>query len=95
MSGQKSKNNSSDFKVSTSLKNKKSKGTKLDSHSETESKRQIKFKKLKKISRSIKRIESEMSHIQSQLQNIENDLNNILKFVENGKKSNTINNVNH
>ena len=86
MSGQKSKNNSSDSKASMPLKNKKSKGT-LNSPSAMKSKPGIKFKKAKKISRSIKRIESEMSHIQTQLQNIENDLNNILKFIDNGKKN--------
>jgi hypothetical protein len=86
MSGQKSKNNSTDSKVST-LKNKNSKGKKLDSPSNTGSKPGIKFKKVKKISRSIKRIESEMSHIQTQLQNIENDLNTILKFIEIEKKT--------
>ena len=95
MSSQKSKNNPSDSKVLTALKNEKSKGTKLDTHSDTESKPQIKFKKARKISKSIKRIESEMSHIQTQLQNIENDLDNILKFIENGKKTSTKNNVNH
>jgi hypothetical protein len=87
MSGQKSKNNSTDSKVLTSFKNKNSKGKKLDSPSNTGSKPGIKFKKVKKISRSIKRIESEMSHIQIQLQNIENDLNTILKFIGYEKKA--------
>ena len=86
MSGQKSKNNSTDSKVLTSFK-KNSKGKKLDSPSNTGSKPGIKFKKVKKISRSIKRIESEMSHIQIQLQNIENDLNTILKFIGYEKKA--------
>ncbi len=52
-----------------------------------ESKPEIKFKKVKKISRSIRGIELEMSHIQTQLQKIENDLNTILKFINKGKKS--------
>jgi hypothetical protein len=86
MSSQKSKNNSRNSKVSTALENKKSKDRKPDSHSDVESKRQIKFKKVKKISRSIRRIESEISNMQTKLQNIENDLNTILKFIENGKK---------
>lgn len=84
MSGQKSKNNSSHSKASTPSKNKKSKDTKLNSFSGTESKPEIKSKKVKKISRSIRRIESEMSHIQTQLQNIENDLNTVLKFINKG-----------
>ena len=87
MSSQKSKNNSRDPKVSTGLKNKKSKNKKPDSLSNTESKPQIKFKKVKKISRSIRKIESEISNMQSKLQNIEKDLNSILKFIDNGKKS--------
>lgn len=89
MLSQEPKNNSRDSKVSTALKIKKSKDMKLDSHSDTELKSQIKIKKAKKISRSIRRIESEISNIQTQLQNIENDLSTILKFIENGKKANT------
>ena len=87
MSAQKSKNNSSHSKASTPSKNKNSKGTKLNSSSGMESKPEIKFKKVKKISRSIRGIELEMSHIQTQLQKIENDLNTILKFINKGKKS--------
>ena len=88
MSSKKSKNNSNDSKeVSTRLKNKKSNGTRLDSPSDKKSKSEIKFKKGKKISKSIKRIESEISHIQTQIKKIENDLNTILKFIETGKKT--------
>jgi len=57
MSGQKSKNNSSHSKDSTPSRNKKSKDTKLNSSSGTESKPEIKFKKVKKMSRSIRGIE--------------------------------------
>lgn len=94
MSGQKSKNNSSHSKASTPS-NKRSKDTKLNSSSGMGLIPEIKFKKVKKMSRSIRRIESEMSHIQTQLQNIENDLNTILKFINKGKKCNTKNNANH
>ncbi len=59
----------------------------MNSSSGMESKPEIKFKKVKKISRSIRGIELEMSHIQTQLQKIENDLNTILKFINKGKKS--------
>ena len=88
MSSKKTKNNSTDSKeVSKRLKNKKSNGTRLDSPSNKESKPEIKFKKVKKISKSIKGIESEISHIQTQMKKIENDLNTILKFIETGKKT--------
>lgn len=88
MSSKKTKNNSTDSKeVSTRLKNKKSNGTRLDYPSNKESKPEIKFKKVKKISKSIKGIESEISHIQTQMKKIENDLNTILKFIETGKKT--------
>ena len=83
MSSKKIKNNSTDSR----LKNKKSNGTRLDSPSNKESKPEIKFKKVKKISKSIKGIESEISHIQTQMKKIENDLNTILKFIETGKKT--------
>ena len=88
MSSKKSKNNSTGSKeFSRRLKDKKSNGTKLDSSSDKESKPEIKFKKVRKISKSIKRIESEISHIQTQMQKIEYDLNAILKFIETGKKT--------
>ena len=75
MSSKKSEKNSTVSKeVSPRLQAKKSNGTKLDSPSDKESKPEIKFKKVKKISKSIKRIESEISHIQTQMQKIENDL---------------------
>ncbi|HEX7275584.1 MAG TPA: hypothetical protein VF248_08235 [Nitrososphaeraceae archaeon] len=88
MSSQKSKNNSAGSKnVTTRSKNDKSIVTKLNSHSDKESKPEIKFKKFKKISKSIKRIESEMSHIKTQMQKIEDDLTTIIKFIEIGKKT--------
>ena len=55
--------------------------------SSKKSKPEIKFKKGKKITKSIKRIESEILHIQTQMKKIENDLNTILKFIETGKKT--------
>jgi hypothetical protein len=88
MSSQKSKNNLAGSKhVTTRSRNNKSVVTKLSSHSDKESKPEIKFKKVKKISKSIKRIESEMSHIKTQMQKIEDDLTTIIKFMEIGKKT--------
>jgi hypothetical protein len=88
MSSQKSKNNSTGSKhVTTRSRNKKSIFTKLNSHSDKESKPEIKFKKVKKISKSIKKIETEMSQIKTQMQKIEDDLTAIIKLMEIGKKT--------
>ena len=45
-------------------------------------KKESKFKKARKISKSIKRIESEMSDIQSQMTKIGNDLNSVLHLMQ-------------
>ncbi len=45
-------------------------------------KTQIRFRKSKKISKSIKPIESEMSQIQSQMTRIEKDLGGILRLMQ-------------
>jgi seryl-tRNA synthetase len=45
-------------------------------------KTELKFKKARKISKSIKRIESEMSDIQSQMTKIGKDLNNLLHLMQ-------------
>jgi seryl-tRNA synthetase len=45
-------------------------------------KTELKFKKARKISKSIKRIESEMSDIQSQMTKIGKDLNNVLHLMQ-------------
>lgn len=87
MASQKSKNNSTgSIKISNRLKKKKSDDTKLNTHPDNEIKPEMKFRKVKKISKSIKRIESEMSHIQIQMQKIGNDLATVLQLIETKKK---------
>ena len=87
MASQKSKNNSTGSMASSNrLKKKKSDDTKLNTRPDNEIKPQMKFRKVKKISKSIKRIESEMSHIQIQMQKIGNDLATVLQLIETKKK---------
>jgi len=87
MASQKSKNNSTgSIKSSNRLKKKKSDDTKLNARPDNEIKPEMKFRKVKKISKSIKRIESEMSHIQIQMQKIGNDLATVLQLIETKKK---------
>ncbi|MDW0128348.1 MAG: hypothetical protein WA390_04315 [Nitrososphaeraceae archaeon] len=87
MASQKSKNNSTgSIKSSNRLKKKKSDDTKLNTRPDNEIKPEMKFRKVKKISKSIKRIESEMSHIQIQMQKIGNDLATVLQLIETKKK---------
>ena len=87
MASQKSKNNSTgSIKSSNQLKKKKSDDTKLNTRPDNEIKPEMKFRKVKKISKSIKRIESEMSHIQIQMQKIGNDLATVLQLIETKKK---------
>jgi hypothetical protein len=87
MASQKSKNNSTGSITSSNrLKKKKSDDTKLNTRPDNEIKPEMKFRKVKKISKSIKRIESEMSHIQIQMQKIGNDLATVLQLIETKKK---------
>jgi hypothetical protein len=87
MASQKSKNNSTgSIKSSNRLKKKESDDTKLNTRPDNEIKPEMKFRKVKKISKSIKRIESEMSHIQIQMQKIGNDLATVLQLIETKKK---------
>lgn len=87
MASQKSKNNSTgSITSSIALKKKKSDGTKLNTRPDNEIKPEMKFRKAKKVSKSIKRIESEMSHIQIQMEKIGNDLATVLQLIETRKK---------
>jgi len=87
MASQKSKNNSTgSIKSSNRLKKKKSDDTKLNTRPDNEIKAEMKFRKVKKISKSIKRIESEMSHIQIQMEKIGNDLAIVLQLIETKKR---------
>src|SRR4029079_12855715 len=51
-------------------------------HTSEELKNKVRFRKAKKISKSIKRIESEMSYIQSQMTRIAKDLNGIVLLMQ-------------
>ena len=87
MASQRSKNRSNGAITSSiKLKRKKSNDTKLNTRPDNEIKSEIKFRKVKKISKSIKRIESEMSHIQIQMDKIGNDLATVLQLIETKKK---------
>jgi hypothetical protein len=65
-------------KARTSKNNKTTQAT----HSSDELKTEVRFRKAKKISKSIKRIESEMSYIQSQMTRIARDLNGIVRLMQ-------------
>ena len=65
-------------KARTSKNNKPAQAT----HSSDELKNEVRFRKAKKISKSIKRIESEMSYIQSQMTRIAKDLNAIVRLMQ-------------
>lgn len=65
-------------KARTSKNNKPAQAT----HSSDELKTEVRFRKAKKISKSIKRIESEMSYIQSQMTRIAKDLSGIVHLMQ-------------
>ena len=65
-------------KARTSKNNKPAQAT----HSSDELKTEVRFRKAKKISKSIKRIESEMSYIQSQMTRIARDLSGIVRLMQ-------------
>jgi hypothetical protein len=65
-------------KARTSKNNKPAQAT----HSSDGLKTEVRFRKAKKISKSIKRIESEMSYIQSQMTRIARDLSGIVHLMQ-------------
>ena len=88
MASQKSNNNPTESRTnSAEIKKNKSKGSKVGTQLSDKTKPKIRFKKAKKISKSIKRIESEMSHIQIQMEKIGNDLATVLQLIETKKKN--------
>ena len=90
MAHQKSKNNSAESRTSSipNLKKKKANSNKVSSHSADDKKKNdVRFKKVKKISKSIGRIESEMSQIQFQMTRIGKDLTTVLHLIETKKKN--------
>jgi len=89
MADQKSKKNSSASKTRSipDLKKKKSNNSEVETPSSDEIKTDVRFRKVKKISKSIKRIESEMSQIQFQMARIGKDLTTMLHLIETKKKN--------
>ena len=71
-------------KARTSKNNKPAQAT----HSSDELKTEVRFRKAKKISKSIKRIESEMSYIQSQMAKIARDLSGIVRLMQDKGRNN-------
>ena len=71
-------------KARTSKNNKPAQAT----HSSDELKTEVRFRKAKKISKSIKRIESEMSYIQSQMTKIARDLSGIVRLMQDKGRNN-------
>ncbi|MGA8914791.1 MAG: hypothetical protein WB474_02250 [Nitrososphaeraceae archaeon] len=71
-------------KARTSKNNKPAQAT----HSSDGFKTEVRFRKAKKISKSIKRIESEMSYIQSQMTKIARDLSGIVHLMQDKGRNN-------
>ena len=84
MADQISKNNTAGSGTSSVavLKKKKLNNNKAGAKPSDKIKTDVKFKKVKKISKSIKQIESEMSKIQSQMGRIGTDLTTMLHLIE-------------
>jgi hypothetical protein len=85
MASQKSKNNSGVPTSTLQLKKNKSNASKQDTQSYDKTKPKIRFKKAKKISKSIKRMESEISQIQTQMARIGKDLTTVLDLIQTKK----------
>jgi uncharacterized protein YgiM (DUF1202 family) len=85
MASQKSKNNSAVPTSRLELKKNKSNASKQDTQSYDKTKPNIRFKKAKKISKSIKRMESEISQIQTQMARIGKDLTTVLDLIQTKK----------
>ena len=82
MSSQKSGNNPTKSRTTLELKKNKSNASKQDTQSYDKTKPNIRFKKAKKISKSIKRMESEISQIQAQMARIGKDLTTVLDLIQ-------------
>jgi len=79
--------NSSKTRSIPDLKKNKSNSSKVATLSPNEIRTDVRFKKVKKITKSIKRIESEMSQIQFQMTRIGKDLTTVLNLIETKKKN--------
>ena len=85
MASQKSRNNPTESRTTLELKKNNSKASKQDTQSYDKTKPKIRFKKAKKISKSIKRMESEISQIQTQMARIGKDLTTVLDLMRTNK----------
>ena len=86
MASQKSRNNPTESRTILELKKSKSNANKQDTQSYDKTKPKIRFKKAKKISKSIKRMESEISQIQTQMSRIGKDLTTVLDLIQTKKR---------
>ena len=87
MASQKSRTNPTESRTtSLELKKNKSNNTKVDTQTNDKTKPKIRFKKVKKISKSIKRMETEISQIQKQMARIVTDLMTVLDLMQTEKK---------
>ena len=87
MASQKSRINPTESRNMLELKKNKPNSSKLDTRSHDKTRPKIRFKKVKKISKSIKRMESEISQIQKQMATIGKDLTTVLDMIQNRKKT--------
>lgn len=87
MASQKSRNNPTESRTILELKKSKSNASKQDTQSYDKTKPKIRFKKAKKISKSIKRMESEISQIQTQMARIGKDLTTVLDLIQTKKNN--------
>lgn len=85
MTSQKSRNNPTESRTTLELKKNNSNASKQDTQSYDKTKPKIRFKKAKKISKSIKRMESEISQIQTQMARIGKDLTTVLDLMRTNK----------
>jgi hypothetical protein len=85
MATQKSKNSPAESRTTLDLKKNKSNANKQDAQTYNRKKPNIKFKKVKKISKTIKRMESEISQIQMQMARIGKDLTSVLDLIQTKK----------
>lgn len=85
MASQKPRNKPTESRTTQELKKNKSNASKQDTQSYDMTKPNIRFKKAKKISKSIKRMESEISQIQAQMARIGKDLTAVLDLIQTKK----------
>lgn len=82
MTSQNSRNSPTGSRATLEVKKNKSNASKLNTQSHGRTKPKIRFKKVKKISKSIKQMESEISQIQNQMARIVKDLTAVLDLIQ-------------